>query len=108
MRTPQDINRVANARRVMAELDTERVPTVGVIGVTCGAETNTAVVRKTPWGPLYRAVCNRWHGHDGPHVMTRGKDFAKLHTWTDAQCRTRSAVDLRRQELAVAARLNRV
>lgn len=108
-RSPQDLARVANYRRSVAaeNIDIDTTPSVGVIGVVCGAETNARVVRKTTHGPLHRAVCNRWAHHDGPHTMTRGKDFAKLHTWTDAQCRMRTANELKTQELAISARLAR-
>lgn len=103
--SPQALARVANERRATAAIPT--TPSVGVIGVVCEAETNARVIRKTKTGPLHRAICNRWAGHDGPHLMTRGRDFAALYRWTDAQCRTRSALELKSQERAIAARLSR-
>lgn len=107
MRSPQDLARVANYRRNNKLEEIPTVPSVGVIGVVCGAETNARVVRKTVTGPLHRATCNRWAQHDGLHVMTRGRDFFPMHTWTDAQCRMRTANELKTQELAIAKRLAR-
>lgn len=80
---------------------------VGVIGVLCEAETTERVVRKTPSGPLHRAVCNRWHGHGGWHRQVRGRDFKVLHVWNDAQCRTPDWKEARRKEMALAKAASR-
>lgn len=74
---------------------------VGVIGVVCGAVTLDRRVRKTPAGPLHQAVCNRWHGHEGPHYM-RGRDFARLASWADKDCATPDWKAERRKQMALA------
>ena len=78
------------------------VVTVGTIGVLYEAKTTARVIRKTPAGPLHPAVCNRWHGHSGEHRMTRGKDFATLAVWGDAECAAPDWKAAKRAEMAVA------
>lgn len=80
----------------------------GVIGILCGAETTERVMQKTPSGPLHKAVCNRWHGHEGDHRNVRGKDFCTLATWTDAECGAPDINVQRRKEMALAARVGEV
>jgi hypothetical protein len=80
----------------------------GVIGILCGAETAERVLRKTRSGPLHKAVCNRWHGHEGKHRHVRGKNFATPAEWTDAECGAPDVMAQRRKEMALAARVGEV
>jgi hypothetical protein len=80
---------------------------VGTIGVLCGARTVARIVRKTPAGPLHKAVCNRWHGHDGPHTMTRGRDFARMAEWGEEDCEQRDYKEIYRIERATSERATR-
>lgn len=63
----------------------EGVPSVGRIGHLCNAVSTEFEYRKTNFGPWYKCVCNRWLFHDGPHVMTDGKDFCKLGQWGEGE-----------------------
>lgn len=77
----------------------------GLIGVVCERQTIEKVVRKTPSGPLHRARCNRWYLHDGPHREVRGRDFAILAEWTDAECCAPDDKAEKRREMLLAKRL---
>jgi hypothetical protein len=79
----------------------------GTIGVVCGATTVERVYRKTQAGPLHKATCNRWHNHDGPHRLTRGRDFARLWEWSDKECEARTFHELHRIERQTSERASR-
>lgn len=81
------------------------VPSIGTIGVLCGIETTRRVVRVTSSGPLRPAKCNRWHGHDGAHVMTTCKPrqgFRRLYEWGEDECAAPDWTAERRREMAAA------
>lgn len=90
----------------MPSVERVTVPGIGMIGVVCGQETTDHRVQKTPKGPLHRAQCNRWAEHDGPHRMTRPRDFAVLAEWTDKECRPRTWMEIRRKEMAKSQRID--
>lgn len=89
--------------------DRERVSEhPGVIGVLCEATTSERIMQKTPAGPLHKAVCNRWARHEGLHRQVRGRDFALLAQWSDADCGAPDTNAQRRKEMALAARVGEV